>query len=104
MSLPEIFNIVRQVEVEFHLARLALYHSAWLRSENLPCFNETCMAKLYATEVANRMALRVIEIFGGYGYMIDSDIPRYVVDSFVPLIGGGTRQIQKNMIARALGL
>jgi len=99
-----ISHMLAEMAVELHLARLATYHCAWLKSENMPCYTEVCMAKLYATEVATRMSLRAMEIFGGYSYMMEYDIQRYLRESFIGLIGGGTRQIQKNMIARALGL
>jgi short/branched chain acyl-CoA dehydrogenase len=45
-----------------------------------------------------------MQIFGGYSLMYEYDAQRYLRDSYILLIGGGTRQIQKNMIAKALGL
>jgi len=62
------------------------------------------MAKLYTTETATKLALKAMEIFGGYSLMMEYDVQRYLRESFVGLIGGGTKQIQKNMIARTLGL
>ena len=62
------------------------------------------MAKLVATECWTNMAHRAMQIFGGYSLMYEYDAQRYLRDSYILLIGGGTRQIQKNMIAKSLGL
>ena len=62
------------------------------------------MAKLYATEVAKSIALKSMEVMGEDGYMMEYDMQRHVRDSIAGTVGGGTSQIQKNMIAKALGL
>lgn len=99
-----IGHMLAEMATELELCRQLVYYCAWLKSENLPCFKEICMAKLYATELSERNALQAMKIFGGYGYMMDYDVQRYVRDALIAPVGGGTSQIQKNMIARELGL
>ena len=99
-----ISHMLAEMAVDLHLARLITYHCAWMKSEGMPCYKESCMAKLYTTETATKLALKAMEIFGGYSMMMEYDIQRYLRESFIGLIGGGTKQIQKNMIARAIGL
>ena len=62
------------------------------------------MAKYYATETAKKVSLQGMQILGGYGYTMEYSMQRYVRDSLVLPIGGGTSQIMKNIIARRLGL
>jgi len=85
-------------------ARLLLYHAAWLLEKSKPCSIECSMAKYYASEVAKSISLQGMQIFGGYGYTMEYDIQRFVRDSLVLSIGGGTTEIQKNNIAGRLGL
>ena len=99
-----ISHMIAEMAVDLHLARLCVYQLAWLRDANKPCYKEACMAKLVATECWTNMAHRAMQIFGGYSLMYEYDIQRYLRDSYILLIGGGTRQIQKNMIAKSLGL
>jgi hypothetical protein len=99
-----ISHMLAEMAVDLHLARLCVYQLAWLRDTNKPCFKESCMAKLVATECWTNMAHRAMQVFGGYSLMYEYDAQRYLRDSYILLIGGGTRQIQKNMIAKALGL
>jgi len=99
-----IGHMLAEMAVELHLARLCIYQLAWLRDADKPCYKEACMAKLVATECWNNLAHKAMQIFGGYSLMYEYDAQRYLRDSYILLIGGGTRQIQKNMIAKALGL
>ncbi len=99
-----ISHLLAEMAVDLHLTRLCVYQLAWLRDSNKPCYKESCMAKLVATECWTNMAHRAMQVFGGYSLMYEYDAQRYLRDSYILLIGGGTRQIQKNMIAKALGL
>lgn len=99
-----IGHMLAEMQVDLHLARLAVYQLAWLKENNKPCYRESCIAKLVATECWNSMAHRAMQIFGGYSLMYEYDAQRSLRDSYILLIGGGTRQIQKNMIAKSLGL
>lgn len=99
-----IAHMLAEMATRIEPCRQFIYYCAWLKSEEMPCFKQICMAKLYATELLEDTALKAMKIFGGYSYMMDYDIQRYVRDALIAPIGGGTSQIQKNMIARELGL
>jgi len=85
------------------LARLAVYRAAWLKDQGLPFTRESSIAKLYAAETAVKAALEAIQIFGGYGYMKDYPVERYLRDAKLMEIGEGTSEIQRLVIARQLG-
>ncbi len=62
------------------------------------------MVKLYVTEVAKRVSLEGMQLMGGYGYSSEYDMERLVRTSLVSTIYGGTSEIQRNIIAKTLGL
>ncbi|MBM4348103.1 MAG: acyl-CoA dehydrogenase, partial [Deltaproteobacteria bacterium] len=70
----------------------------------LECVKETSMAKFFSSEIAKKIVLEGLQILGGYGYMMEVDMQRYLRDVLVLPIGGGTTQIQKNIIGKTLGL
>jgi alkylation response protein AidB-like acyl-CoA dehydrogenase len=65
---------------------------------------EACYAKLYASEVATKVALDAVQILGGYGYTRDYPVERMVRDAKLCEIGEGTSQVQRLVIAKQLGL
>jgi alkylation response protein AidB-like acyl-CoA dehydrogenase len=87
---------------EIEAARALVYRAAWLGDQGRPFGKEAAMAKLYASEVANRAASASLQIHGGYGYIRESTIARFYADAKVLEIGEGTNEIQRNVIARAL--
>jgi len=99
-----IQHMLAEMATGIQTARLLLYYTTWLIEQNKPCSLESAMAKYYASEVAKQVSLQGMEIFGGYGYIMDYDIQRFVRDALVLPIGGGTSQILKNIIAGRLGL
>jgi isovaleryl-CoA dehydrogenase len=62
------------------------------------------MVKLYATELSKRVALSGMQFMGGYGYSSEYDMERLVRQTLVSTVYGGTSEIQKNIIAKTLGL
>jgi alkylation response protein AidB-like acyl-CoA dehydrogenase len=66
------------------------------------CDMEAGMAKLFASEVAMEIALNAIRIHGGYGYSTEYDVERYFRDAPLMIVGEGTNEIQKNVIAQQL--
>lgn len=84
--------------------RLLTYHCAALLDSDDPAPAEASMAKLMATETAKEAALQGMQFMGGAGYMKEYDMESHLRDSVVMTIFGGTSQIQKNIIARQLGL
>ncbi|MCL6581757.1 MAG: acyl-CoA dehydrogenase family protein [Firmicutes bacterium] len=89
---------------EVELARLMSLKAAWLRDSGLPHRREAAMAKLFASEACVRAALQAVQIHGGYGYMQDYPVERYLRDAKLMEIGEGTSEIQRLVIARTLGL
>lgn len=103
-KLQAIRHMLAEMATQVQAARLLTYQAAWLEEQGLPCSLEANMAKLFATEAAKHVALEGMQIFGGYGYSMEFDMQRYVRDSLVLPIGGGTSQIVKNAIARIMDL
>lgn len=87
---------------QLEAARQMVLHAARLKDQGLPCLTEAAMAKLYASEAAERIVSGALQCFGGYGYIADTGIERIYRDVRVCQIYEGTSDIQKLIIARAL--
>jgi alkylation response protein AidB-like acyl-CoA dehydrogenase len=87
---------------ELDAARLLVLRAAWMKDQGLRVTKESAMAKLYASEVATRACNQALQIHGGYGYMKDYPVERYLRDAKVCEIGEGTSEIQRLIIARQL--
>jgi short/branched chain acyl-CoA dehydrogenase len=87
---------------EIEAARGLVYRAAWLADRSRPFGKAAAMAKLYASEVANRAASASVQIHGGYGYMRESKISRFYADAKILEIGEGTNEVQRNVIAKSL--
>ena len=86
-------------------ARLMTYRAAWLKDAGKPYTTEAAMAKLFASEVARDVTNDAIQVHGGYGYVTEYHVERYLRDAKLTEIGEGTSQIQRLVIARnVLGL
>ena len=85
------------------VARQMVWHAAALKDAGRPCLKEAAMAKLFASEMAERVCSDAIQVFGGYGYVNDFPVERIYRDVRVCQIYEGTSDIQKILIARALG-
>jgi butyryl-CoA dehydrogenase len=83
-------------------ARQLIWHAASMKDAGLPCLKEAAMAKLFASEMAERVVSDAMQVFGGYGYVSDFPIERIYRDVRVCQIYEGTSDIQKILIARAL--
>ena len=86
--------------VEVEAARALVYRAAWLYDEGREHRKESAMAKLYASEVANRVASEAVQIHGGMGYILESRVSRFYADAKVLEIGEGTNEIQRDVIGR----
>jgi len=91
------------IATELEAARWLTYRAASLRDAGQPFHTEAAMAKLKASRVAAWAASEAVQIHGGLGYMLDSDVARFYCDAKVLEIGEGTNEIQHLVIARALG-
>jgi alkylation response protein AidB-like acyl-CoA dehydrogenase len=87
---------------QIEAARLLVLNAARLRDEGAPCLTEACMAKLFASEMAERVASAAIQTLGGYGYLADFPVERIYRDVRVCQIYEGTSDIQRLVISRAL--
>jgi alkylation response protein AidB-like acyl-CoA dehydrogenase len=87
---------------EIDAARLLTYRAAALKNAGKPTTRESSMAKLYASEVAVRVAEQSVQIHGGYGYIKDYPAEKYWRDSKLCTIGEGTSEIQRVVIARQI--
>ena len=83
-------------------ARQLIWHAAALRDAGRPCLKEAAMAKLNASEMAERGCSAAIQVFGGYGYVSDFPVERIYRDVRVCQIYEGTSEVQKILIGRAL--
>ncbi|MBV8271737.1 MAG: acyl-CoA dehydrogenase family protein [Cupriavidus sp.] len=88
---------------QIDVARQMVWHAAALKDAGRPCLKEAAMAKLFASEMAERVCSDAIQVFGGYGYVNDFPVERIYRDVRVCQIYEGTSDIQKILIARALG-
>ncbi|KQV70180.1 acyl-CoA dehydrogenase family protein [Rhizobium sp. Root1220] len=87
---------------QIEAARQLVFHSAALRESGLPCLSEASMAKLFASEMAERVCSDAIQIHGGYGYMTDYPVERIYRDVRICQIYEGTSDVQRMVIARNL--
>jgi butyryl-CoA dehydrogenase len=88
---------------QLEAARQLIWHAASLKDAGRPCLKEAAMAKLYASEMAERVCSGAIQVFGGYGYVSDFPVERIYRDVRVCQIYEGTSEVQKILIGRALG-
>jgi len=89
--------------MKIELARNMVYKAAWLKDQGRPFTKEASMAKLYASEISMEVANEAIQIHGGYGYMKEYEVERYMRDAKLLEIGEGTSEIQRMVIARQIG-
>jgi len=85
---------------EIEVARTMLYKAAWLKEQKRPYNKEAAMAKMFATEMAERVCRNAIQIHGGYGYSSEYPVERIYRDARLMTIGEGTSEIQRIVIAR----
>jgi butyryl-CoA dehydrogenase len=99
-GFQSIQNYIADMATEIHAARLMLYHAAWLKDNNIPFSKESAMAKLYASEVSSKVTNLAIQVHGGYGYIKEYPVERFLRDAKLTEIGEGTSEIQRLVIAR----
>ena len=95
-----ISNKLADMATEVDAARLLTLRAAWRKERGLPFSREASMAKLFATETANRVAGEAVQIHGGYGYVKEYDVERFYREARVTTIYEGTSEVQRIVIAR----
>jgi butyryl-CoA dehydrogenase len=83
-------------------ARALLYRGAWLKHTRQPYEAQAAMAKLFASELSSRVTNMAVQVFGGYGYVADYPVERYLRDAKITELYEGTSEIQRLVIARRL--
>jgi len=92
--------MLADMATEIEAARLMVYRAAWLEDQGVRFTKEAAMAKLYASEAAERACFKALQIHGGYGYMREYEVERIYRDQRLCTIGEGTSEIQRLVIAR----
>jgi alkylation response protein AidB-like acyl-CoA dehydrogenase len=99
-----ISHKLADMATELEAARWLVYRSAWLIDQAKPDMKTASMAKLFASEMANRLADQSTRIFASYGFAMEYDVQRYFRDARLLLLGGGTSEILRTIISREMGL
>jgi butyryl-CoA dehydrogenase len=97
-----IGNYLADMATKLTAARQLTLHAARRYDSGARCDMEAGMAKLFASEVAMEIALNAVRIHGGYGYSTEYDVERYFRDAPLMIVGEGTNEIQRNVIAAQL--
>lgn len=97
-----VANLLADMHTRVNAARLLVLHAARLRSAGLPCLSEASQAKLFASEIAEWVCSKAIQIHGGYGYLEDYPVEKYYRDARITQIYEGSSEIQRLVIAREM--
>jgi alkylation response protein AidB-like acyl-CoA dehydrogenase len=90
------------IKTELSAAESLTFRAAWLKEQKRPFTQEASMAKLFASEMSNRACDKAVQLHGGYGYIDEFPVERYLRDARVQTIYEGTSEIQRVVIAREL--
>ncbi|MCZ7526672.1 MAG: acyl-CoA dehydrogenase family protein [Acidimicrobiia bacterium] len=99
-----VAHMVADMATDLEACRAFIYSVADRHRRGEPCAKEAAMVKLFVTEKAKEICLQGMQILGGYGYMLEYPMQRHLRDSLLNPVGAGTSQIQRNIIAKQLGL
>ena len=97
-----VANMLADMHTRLNAARLLILHAARLRSDGVACLSEASQAKLFASEMAEDVCSKAVQIHGGYGYLEDYPVERLYRDARITQIYEGTSEIQRLVIAREL--
>ncbi len=103
-SFQAIAHMLADMQTEVDAARLLSYRVAWMIDQKIPCIKEVSMAKLYGSETLVRLTNQAMQIMGGYGYCMEYDMQRFFRDARIVTVSAGSSQMQRNTIARFMGL
>jgi alkylation response protein AidB-like acyl-CoA dehydrogenase len=92
--------MIAEMATDIEAARMMVHRGAWLKGRGARFVKEAAMAKLFATEVSERVCYKALQIHGGYGYMREYGVERMYRDQRLCAIGEGTNEIQRLIIAR----
>ena len=103
-KFQSVSSMIVDMKLRLETSRLLLYHAGWLRAQGQEAVQEVALAKLYLSECFVQSSLEAIQIHGGYGYSTEFGIERDLRDAIGGRIYSGTSEIQRDNIARSLGL
>jgi alkylation response protein AidB-like acyl-CoA dehydrogenase len=103
-SFQAISHKLADMKVMLDVSRLLVYRFAWAMSQGKATRSDAAVLKLYTGETYKAVSDLGLQILGGYGYCMEYPMQRFFRDSRLAVIGGGTSEIQRNIIARGLGL
>jgi alkylation response protein AidB-like acyl-CoA dehydrogenase len=103
-KFQSVANRIVNMKVRLDTCRPLVYRIGWLKEHGLPAMMEAAVAKLYVSEALIANCQDSIQIFGGYGYMVEQQIERELRDAIGSTLYSGTSEIQRNLIAKCLGL
>lgn len=99
-----ISHRIADMKVKLEAARLLVYRAAWRLERTKEVSLDASIAKLFVSESLVKAALDTVQIFGGYGYMADFEVERTLRDAVASTLYSGTSEMQRNIVARWLGL
>lgn len=101
-SFQGVAFMIADMATEIEAARQLVYRAAWLKDQGRDYATAAAQAKLFASEVSSRATNNGIQIHGGYGYVTDYPVERFMRDAKLTEIGEGTSEIQRLVIARRI--
>ena len=99
-----VMHKVADMTVKVHTARLLVYHTGWMIDNGWPATANAAMAKTYSADICKEVCLDGMQIMGGAGYILESNMQRYLREAVLNTIVAGTNEIQRNTIGMALEL
>jgi alkylation response protein AidB-like acyl-CoA dehydrogenase len=103
-KFQSVANKVVDMKVRLDTCRPLVYRIGWLKERNKPAMMESSIAKIYVSESLVHSCMDALQIHGGYGYMVEQGIERELRDALGSTLYSGTSEIQRNVIAKCLGI
>jgi alkylation response protein AidB-like acyl-CoA dehydrogenase len=103
-KFQSVANRIVDMKVRLEACRPLVYKIGWLKEQNKPAMMEASVAKLFVSESLISSCMDALQIFGGYGYMVEQGIERELRDAMGSTLYSGTSEIQRNVIAKCLGI
>jgi alkylation response protein AidB-like acyl-CoA dehydrogenase len=102
IKFQAIRHKIADLKMNLEAVRQIVYKVAWMKDRDIPAMMDASVAKLFVSEIMERTASEVLQIFGGYGFIKEYLVERGYRDSRLSSIGGGTSEIQRGIIARSI--
>ena len=103
-KFQSVANRIVDMKVRLDTCRPLVYRIGWLKARNKPAMLESAVAKLYVSECLVKSCQDALQLYGGYGYMVEQGIERELRDALGSTLYSGTSEIQRNVIAKCLGI